>query len=270
MLCLSQVCQQHPSRGKADLLHEAEVLGAEVWDEEHDAEMARLEEKGKDILLDAVNQGGVCEDLVDVQMLAEAGARKAKQRKADKGSLWRSAGRYAHFRPDMSPGPVQLCEGAADPNTHFFVADVLSLEAPELRPYLLVAALNGRVLCNPEYILSAGDRGACVAFRPAIATKRQLWMSECFRQEHPVSAAAIDNAMTRNDSKWRQLDEATFVQKMLRNLSGYGVIGIVSAALKRDDVVWSIAHNVFSACQFTEFISVIDPARSACGGRSRC
>ena len=71
----------------------------------------------------------------------------------------------------------------------------------------------------------------------------RLWMSECFRQEHPVSAAEIDNAMTRNDSKWRQLDEAIRTGDV-GQLSGYGVI-------ERDDDVWSI----------TEIISAIDPAQ---------
>jgi hypothetical protein len=66
-----------------------------------------------------------------------------------------------------------------------------------------VMALRGGVAVQPRFLTSKGRRGAAVAYHPAIATPRQLWMSPAFVEKFPNVVAVIQSASVHQNSKWR-------------------------------------------------------------------
>ena len=68
-----------------------------------------------------------------------------------------------------------------------------------------VLALRGGVAVQPRFLETKGRRGAAVAYRPAIATPRQLWLSPRFMEKFPKIAVIIQSAAVDETSKWQLL-----------------------------------------------------------------
>jgi hypothetical protein len=66
-----------------------------------------------------------------------------------------------------------------------------------------VMALRGGVAVQPRFLTSNGRRGAAVAYHPAIATPRQLWLSPTFAEKFPHVVAVIQSAFVHQTSNWR-------------------------------------------------------------------
>ena len=68
-----------------------------------------------------------------------------------------------------------------------------------------VLALRGGVAVQPRFLETKGRRGAAVAYRPAIATPLQLWLSPRFMEKFPNIAVSIQSAAFEETSKWQLL-----------------------------------------------------------------
>ena len=69
-----------------------------------------------------------------------------------------------------------------------------------------VLALRGGVAVQPRFLKTKGHRGAAVAYRPAITTPRQLWLSPRFMEKFPKIAVIIQSAAVDvQTSKWQLL-----------------------------------------------------------------
>jgi hypothetical protein len=68
-----------------------------------------------------------------------------------------------------------------------------------------VMALRGGVAVQPKFLMSKGRRGAAVAYQPATATPRKLWLSPTFAEKFPKVAAVIQSASVHPNSKWRMI-----------------------------------------------------------------
>jgi len=68
-----------------------------------------------------------------------------------------------------------------------------------------VLALRGGVAVQPRFLKTKGHRGAAVAYRPAITTPRQLWLSPRFMEKFPKIAEIIQSAAVVKTSKWQLL-----------------------------------------------------------------
>ena len=68
-----------------------------------------------------------------------------------------------------------------------------------------VLALRGGVAVQPRFLKTKGHRGAAVAYRPAITTPRQLWLSPRFMEKFPKIAVIIQSAAVDETSKWQLL-----------------------------------------------------------------
>lgn len=213
-------------------MHNAAEYGHDLWSEGHQQELNKVRKKRHEFLLDAVSKNLVPEDQVDMCLLAEAKEWSSKRWDNDVKALLQGRGLP---RPviEIDPSKVQICdEGeATDTNADFFVVN--SLDDPSAP--LLHAALFGKTICNPQYIISDGKEGTAMKFRPAIQTKRQIWISSSFREQCGDAATAIDHAVCHSHGKWKYMEEMTFLEKMVNGpLKGYGIIGLVSDRMKED------------------------------------
>eukprot|EP00969_Alexandrium_andersonii_P360337 15455108-Alexandrium_andersonii.AAC.1 len=51
--------------------------------------------------------------------------------------------------------------------------------------------LGGCLVCNVDFIASAGSAGSCLRFKAGLASKRVLWCSDAFVAAHPISHAIL-------------------------------------------------------------------------------
>ena len=58
---------------------------------------------------------------------------------------------------------------------------------------------------QPLFLETKGRRGAAVAYRPAITTPRQLWLSPRFMEKFPKIAEIMQSAAVVKTSKWQLL-----------------------------------------------------------------
>ena len=235
---VDEMCDHHPARDPETLKAAAKAAADDAWGHGHEGELSKLKKQERDVLLDHVNRELIPEDVVDLEMLADAIVRDKKQKKNAEASF-KALHRCARGRDrpalHIDPSKVQLI-GDEPPSTaaDFYVVDRLELADKSL---LYLASLFGKVIVNPEYILSDGARGSAMAFRSAVAVKRQVWVASCFRAQHPEEAALMDEALVQPHAKMKYIGEVDFLTKMQRCngvAKGFTLIGLVSEALKED------------------------------------
>ena len=92
------------------------------------------------------------------------------------------------------------------------------------------AAMNGATVVSSQIVLSAGQAGPYVTYRPAVAIRRWIWMSVLFRERHPVVSGIITEAATSHRSLWRLIvTRDAFVAKATSSRQKRIVFGLVSA-----------------------------------------
>lgn len=73
----------------------------------------------------------------------------------------------------------------------------------EASPKVLFAAgLLGAIVGTPEYLGTGGEKGAAMAFSPAIAIKRLVHVSFGFMATHPFVAEDLKNILNTHACRW--------------------------------------------------------------------
>ena len=80
----------------------------------------------------------------------------------------------------------------------------------------LAAVLIGGCIVSPKFIEHAATAGTCMAFKPAIKTKRLVWVSEQFAARFPVCANILSSAISRAGSKWVRVDTVAKLLNLVR------------------------------------------------------
>ena len=75
------MCSAYNARSASDIVQDVDLVVDDVWCEDHDQEMRKMQKQGRNFLMDAVNRGAVPEAEVDLELLAEAKKRKLTQEK---------------------------------------------------------------------------------------------------------------------------------------------------------------------------------------------
>ena len=133
------------------------------------------------------------------------------------------------------------------------------------------AVLFGIRIVSKEFLQSGGRRGASVVFKPAISTRRAIWMSARFLVAHPSLAHIVQQVVGRPGNKWRIVPPADAKRfRALKTVSGAGArhthrtnLGLVTHAQKQK-------VNFSQACMVTaedalKIFGNIDVAGSSVG-----
>ncbi len=119
-----------------------------------------------------------------------------------------AAGSHVHFTPGAEPDAAM--HAALRRNSLVFEADrnvasvfvVPRFDALGQRCTWL-AALYGGLIVTPIFIHSAAASGPCVRHRPAIHTRRRIWVSPLFMAQHDVLCAILHVAVAKSGRKWK-------------------------------------------------------------------
>ena len=246
------MCSAYNARSASDIVQDVDLVVDDVWCEDHDKELRKMQKQGRDFLMDAVNRGAVPEEEVDLELLAEAKKRKLTQEKNAKDSMKAlvKCGRHLQrSRVDIDASRVEIIQEGTCASRHaeYYVVDELGEADSNL---VFMCALLGRSIVNPQYILSEGMEGSAMAFRAAISNRRRVWLSACFRAQHPEMARLLDEAIATPGANMEFVQEVDFLTKMARSngvVKGYGLIGLVSNELKEDCffLFWSVSPAGF-------------------------
>ncbi|CAK9092657.1 Uncharacterized protein SCF082_LOCUS43606 [Durusdinium trenchii] len=257
---VEQVSDSHQQRKKQELLEHAEEAGLDAWQEVHEKELEKLQNQHWEFMKDAYNQQLLPAELADAQLIAEADEKLARRRQRDDENS-KKLGKIARMwdRPVFNLAGASICVLVLNDDSELDqIAEVVAKHKMDLvdeeliskadylvihnldvvpNKFLAIAGLTGKTICNVTYLCSEGVEGAAMAFKPAVASIRHVWLSDAFRQEENDLAKAIDSAMSCPLSKWQRWDEMKFLQKMCSNPKGYKFIGLVSDAEKQDSYV---------------------------------
>ena len=247
------------------MLCDAEEAGQEEWQEGHEKELGSLRHQGREFMKDAYNAQLLPSHLVDAELVAEAHEKLQAQVKRDAENS-RKLARVAKmwdrpkinldnkslslFELESASDNEQIADIVVKHNLMIYLEDeenevheadyILSTNLDQLSlswRKLAVASLTGRTICNVPYLSSEGEEGSAMAFKPAVATIRHVWLSDGFRQQEPLLSRAIYAAMGSPMSKWRLIEELPFLEKLAKNPQGFKFIGLVSDAEKEDSCV---------------------------------
>ena len=111
---------------------------------------------------------------------------------------------------------------------------------------------------SPSTVLD--NRGGILKMKPAIATKRTIFVSEGCRREHSALFKFIDKVVkSEPGANWTwMVDQATFLALKVKHPKFAGVVGLVRAAEKSTEAFAGVNH-IFSLDEFLEFISNHQP-----------
>ena len=102
------------------------------------------------------------------------------------------------------------------------------------------AVLTGACIASPMYVASAGEAGSCLSFLPAIRSKRFVWVSDTWQNEHPNLMQIMSSAFRHADCKWERLQSKQdflastefFVNRARAQIRKFSAIALVSAQEK--------------------------------------
>ena len=99
------------------------------------------------------------------------------------------------------------------------------------------AVLSGGSIVDHGFFMRGG-KGASIAFQPAVATPRRIWISDTFRELHPGLGNVMDAAISIPVSKWTCVpskDQFLDRSRKMYNLGRrFGALGLVAVSDQRD------------------------------------
>ncbi len=112
-----------------------------------------------------------------------------------------------------------------------------------------VMALRGGVAVQPRFLTSKGRRGAAVAYHPAIATPRQLWLSPTFAEKFPNVVAIIQSASVHQNSKWRLIATRAMYRAARAKAKGrWSCIAVIAHEEKTDGPSEVTGRQLLTLC----------------------
>jgi len=161
-----------------------------------------------------------------------------------------------HFAPGLGTGPAwsrALVQHRMRRCIDLAKADMFVVKDPTNVGLLtkLAVSLRGGRLATPEYVLSGGAGGACLAFLPATRTQKWIWASNRFRQQHPQTIRILQEVMAvhRAGMKWRWIESCSDYLLRCRGKSPayqLNLIGLVTIVdkMRAKPVPWhALAHE---------------------------
>jgi len=92
---------------------------------------------------------------------------------------------------------VDVCDKRGDAN--LFIVKVIENASPKVQ---LVAKIVGARIATSVYLKTGGREGACVAYAPAMSTRRHVYISDGFIELHPHVCADLHYILSVIDCKW--------------------------------------------------------------------
>jgi len=256
-----------------------DVKDMEGWGEGHSKELEFIKNKLHKRKVQAAFEKALLpsEDTLALQL--EGATTKAKmikdQRARDRKSARTEAymsktaqdvmniikGKTVFVEPEVSSAVLLIKFGCNSLRPKFcheaevFVVDDVAAPGKKVR---WASAIRGSYVMSPSTVLD--NRGGILKMKPAIATKRTIFVSEGCRREHSALFKFIDKVVkSEPGANWTwMVDQATFLALKVKHPKFAGVVGLVRAAEKSTEAFAGVNH-IFSLDEFLEFISNHQP-----------
>ena len=82
------------------------------------------------------------------------------------------------------------------------------------RKIRVLAALSGGILATPEYLRSGGKKGAAIAYKAAVATKRNVYLTAGFMNNFPSIASDLYEVLQQTHCQWKLTTEEAIHQSL--------------------------------------------------------
>ena len=252
---LDQEVKALPEKSRSQVLHDAMEKSSECWNTSMQEKENTLQQQQSDDRAWAVLQG---EALLPSEVSQHTqddgvtlmGKRVANDKEHDRKRQKKLAvltrpelivpvGLTIHLQSDISHDVRAICEAHIQENggtfvTHdvlheavLFVADNLAKVHSSIQ--VVAHMLGGDIVC-PNYLLSNGVKGARLSYKPAVKTKRTIYISVGFIAQYGELVGCIAACVDAASSNWRwctSLDR--FRRYMLELVTCYECIIIVQA-----------------------------------------
>ena len=115
------------------------------------------------------------------------------------------------------------------------------------------AVLMGTTVASPQRLLTNGQAGPYIAYRPAVSIRRWIWMSDEFKARHPAISQIVAEAAASHRSLWRLIaTRVDFVKKSTEYATVQYVMGIVPTRdMTRAEN--KLRNNVYDMAGFLHF-----------------
>lgn len=212
-------CQAAAKRSFCEVAASARELGASAWTPGHDKEVAFNQKKRRMHYLDSINQGHILDSETSRPDRLDAKIQQLYRRRLD---IDRNR-EHANLARIVAKKPLQDLNGKKIfcSETHVqqlseainslqldvvdrTEADVYVAEDPTNpgQRTSWSAALRGGCVAVPRFISSGGLQGAALVYKAATRTKRFVWISSRFTQQHPTLDALLRACAFGRGSKW--------------------------------------------------------------------
>ena len=121
--------------------------------------------------------------------------------------------------------------------------------------HMLGQALSGHCVCVPEFVMSRGLAGPCIAFKPCMRTPRKLWMSTEFSAEKPQWIDLVQRAMKLPGSKWQSCDELQYLTSLQSQKRRWDRVALVSTQEKQNNPIYKGQATALSPEDFFNLCS---------------
>ena len=279
----------HKKRSKAEIVESAGLKAGELWTEEHEEERKTVEE------LSRVNrlQGLMSNELLPQEIAAkqnelledcEKRLKRAQENDREHANKWRkiteNSTRVSHdllnakffvdfpadcqevsFHDVVQSFLTRNIQVAGRRNAEYYLLPSMEMQ-PSASWFYAVCA--GRCVCNCEFALSGGVKGVCLAYKPGIASRRKICLTDEFRRVHPEESSVLEELSTAPTSKWKIISELQFLEAMANRKaseSAFFQMALVTNEMKQNDVVYKARANAFTMLPFLKFFAKADVPR---------
>jgi hypothetical protein len=153
---------------------------------------------------------------------------------------------------------------------HFYI--VQDVTAPDVR-LLWPAMLDGKLMCDPEFIVSNGARGTSLKYKAATQIARAMHITPNFAAANPVRAAELlyhSSARVGSTSRWIYIeDKVTFLQTARKANTAKKPTQVIVFMTTHDEAAFAPVKLRFTAGDAFATLAVVDRRFSATGMTGR-
>ena len=279
--------QASSSAGSTDVNNKAITLAEQTWSEKHRKEERFQIEKQRRRLLDGLARGLLLPEEISSHLrddlLQHLEKDVANDKKYDAEQMRKEGALAVLPRPSIAGMRIFIDKSVDVPSatlrgwfrsskTHktlkreeasiYCVSD-LSKVGQRIR---WCAVLRGGIICAPEFFATGGARGAAIAYKAALGTKRWIWFSDAFARVRPSLQQQIkDAADAYPRCKWKFVDSKEKALSLVAKKNAAEVLMIVLREEQRQDPELSHVLYKLTLEDAQVFLETIDRSRSARG-----
>ena len=279
----------HKKRSKAEIIASAGQKAAQLWTAQRDEESKTVEELSRANRL----QGLMGNELLPQEVAAkqnelledcEKRLKRVQEHDREHANKWRKIAENSRRMTHDLQGAKILVDfppDCQDISFHDVVQSFLrrniQLAGPRGAQYYLLPSMEmqpsaswfyavcaGRCVCNCEFVLSGGVKGVCLAYQPAILSRRKICLTDEFRRAHPDECTVLEEVSTEPTSKWKITSELQFLEAMANRKaseSAFYQMALVTNEMKQSDAVYKARANAFTMLSFLKFFAKADVPR---------